>query len=213
MGEVVPDALSLGIKPVYASSTHDEESCMPEQDHRDQQNSTMESAPPARRSAWTTKQKLVRLVWATFGRLLWQIPFLRTPVLRMFGGSVGRSCRLSRTVDIIIPWNISIGDGVQVGDRVILYGLGPITIGAGTVIDVRAHLCAGSHDMRDTRFPLTRPPISIGSDCFIGVDAYIAPDVELGDRCRVQHRASVYRSFPGGTMLEGNPARPVGASS
>ena len=92
----------------------------------------------------------------------------------------------------------------------ILYALGPITVGSGTVVDVRAHLCAGSHDMRDTRFPLTRPPITIGEDCFIGVDAYIAPEVELGDRCRVRHRASVYRSFPADTVLEGNPARASG---
>ena len=137
-------------------------------------------------------------------------PRLRASLLRLFGGSVGSGCRLSRTVDIIIPWNIHLGNDVQVADRVILYGLGPITIGNGTVIDVRAHLCAGSHDMRDTRFPLTRPPISIGAGCFIGVDAYIAPDVTLGDGCRVLHRASVYKSFPEGTELVGNPARPSG---
>ena len=180
---------------------------MPQTETHDQQQAAMKSAPPARRSAWTTRQKILRMAWGTFGRLCWQVPMFRAPVLRLFGGTVGRDCRLARTIEITIPWNLSLGDGVQVGERVILYGLGPITIGPGTVIDVRAHLCAGSHDMRDTRFPLTRPPITIGAECFIGVDAYIAPDVVLGDRCRVLHRASVYKSFPAGTMLEGNPAR------
>lgn len=176
---------------------------------QDKQETVMASAPPARRSAWSLRQKIIRVVWSTFGRLCWQIGPLRAPVLRLFGGTVGRACRLPRSVDILIPWNVCLGERVRVGEGVILYALGPITIGSGTVIDVRAHLCAGSHDMRDTRFPLTRPPISVGADCFIGVDAYIAPDVVLGDRCRVRHRASVYRSFPDDTVLEGNPARPA----
>ncbi|MAA52835.1 MAG: colanic acid biosynthesis acetyltransferase WcaF [Phycisphaerae bacterium] len=174
------------------------------------QEAAMASAPPARRSAWTTRQKIVRVVWATIGRICWQVAPLRAPVLRLFGGTVGRDCRLARSIDILIPWNISLGDRVHIGEHVILYALGPISIGSGTVVDVRAHLCAGSHDMHDTRFPLTRPPITIGEDCFIGVDAYIAPEVELGDRCRVRHRASVYRSFPPETVLEGNPARSCG---
>lgn len=186
---------------------------MPQAETQDQQQAAMESVPPARRSAWTTRQKIMRLAWGTLGRLCWQVPMFRAPVLRLFGGTVGRNCRLARTIQVTIPWNVSLGDGVQVGERVILYCLGSITIGSGTVIDVRAHLCAGSHDMRDTRFPLTRPPITIGAGCFIGVDAYIAPDVELGDRCRVLHRASVYKSFPPGTMLEGNPARPSADTS
>jgi putative colanic acid biosynthesis acetyltransferase WcaF len=173
------------------------------------QGEAMKASPPVRRTAWTSRQRIVRLLWATVGRVLWQVPAFRSSVLRLFGGTVGARCRFARSVQITIPWNTIVGDDVQIGERVILYGLGPIRIGSGCVIDVRAHFCAGSHDMRDTRFPLTRPPITIGEKCFIGVDAYIAPDVELGSGCRVQHRASVYKSFPAGTTLEGNPARSV----
>ncbi|MEE3001923.1 MAG: hypothetical protein VX908_04410 [Planctomycetota bacterium] len=180
------------------------------QDHNQE---AMANEPPARRSAWTTRQKFIRLLWGTIGRVAWCIPALRSPVLRMFGGTVGRGCLLPRRVELTIPWNITLGDRVIIEERAILYSLGPITIGSDVVIEVRAHLCAGSHDMRDTRFPLTRPPITIGDRCHIGIDAYIAPDVVLGEGCRVMHRASVYSSHPGSTTLSGNPAKPIEAGT
>jgi putative colanic acid biosynthesis acetyltransferase WcaF len=102
-----------------------------------------------------------------------------------------------------------VGSNVEVGRDVILYTLGVITIGDGVVIDDLAHLCAGTHDYTDSRFPLVKPPITIGAGTFIGIDAYIAPGVSLGAGCRVWPRASVYRSFGDGTRLQGNPARPV----
>lgn len=165
---------------------------------------------PARRSVWTPREKLVRLVWATLGRLVWLIaPGARPGLIRLFGGRCGPGCRFAGSVDILIPWNIRCGSRVRVGERSILYALGPITIGDDTVLDQRAHLCAGTHDMADSRFPLLKPPITVGARCLIGADAYIGPEVVLGDDIRVWPRASVYKSFPDGSRLRGNPARPI----
>ncbi|UCD74936.1 MAG: hypothetical protein JSV91_14255 [Phycisphaerales bacterium] len=166
--------------------------------------------PPARRSAWTTKQKFIRLLWMTAGRFLWLLfPSARSALIRLFGGSAGRGCRFARGVEIVVPWNLHVGNNVQVEDRAILYTLGPITLGDNVVIDYRAHLCAGTHDMNDSTFPLLTPPISIGDGSFIGLDAYVGPNVTLGAGCRVWPRASVYRDFPDGTSLRGNPAQPA----
>ncbi|MHC4100641.1 MAG: LbetaH domain-containing protein [Planctomycetota bacterium] len=166
--------------------------------------------PPARRSVWTFRQKVIRLIWSTAGRAVWVCTAgLRPWLIRRFGGQVGPGCRFARSVDIIIPWNLHVGSNVEVGRDVILYTLGVITIGDGVVIDDLAHLCAGTHDYTDSRFPLVKPPITIGAGTFIGIDAYIAPGVSLGAGCRVWPRASVYRSFGDGTRLQGNPARPV----
>lgn len=163
--------------------------------------------PPARRSTWTSRQKLVRVAWGVLGRPLWVLlPGARSGLLRWFGARVGAECRFGRDVAITIPWTLDIGDGVEVADRAILYSLGPIRIGDRTRIDVRAHLCAGTHDMNDSRFPLLRPPIEIGADCVIGLDAYVGPDVVLGDGVTVAPRASVFRSFAGPGTLAGTPA-------
>jgi putative colanic acid biosynthesis acetyltransferase WcaF len=172
-------------------------------------NETPEVLPrPLRRSVWTPRQKLIRLAWGTVGRVLWVLlPGARASILRRFGGTVGRNCKFARSVAIAIPWNVKIGDNVEVGQHAILYSLGVITIGDSVIIDDFAHLCAGTHDMTDSRFPLLTPPITIGAGSFIGIDAYIGPNVTLGERCKVWPRSSVHSSAPSGTELCGNPAK------
>ena len=83
----------------------------------DRQQDAMVTAPPARRSAWTTRQKIIRLLWGTFGKFGWQFASLRPVMLRLFGGTVGTGCRLARRIDIAIPWNITLGDDVVVHER------------------------------------------------------------------------------------------------
>ena len=163
--------------------------------------------PPTRRSVWTPKQKVLRVLWTTVARAVWIVlPPARPGLIRLFGGRAGRNCRLARSVQIAIPWNVRLGDDVEVGEHAVLYSLGEITLGDSVVIDYGAHLCAGTHDMRDSRFPLLTPPITIGRGCFVGIDAFIGPNVTLGDGCRVWPRASVYRDCDGGVELRGNPA-------
>ena len=142
------------------------------------------------------------------GGALWRLlPPFRSQLLRFFGATIGARCSFASSVRIDVPWNLNIGDDVQVRDHAILYALGPITIGERSIIDRYAHLCAGSHDFTDPRFPLTRPPITLGKRCLVGLDAYIGPGVTLGDNAAVHPRASVHRDFPSDSNLAGNPAR------
>ncbi len=176
----------------------------------DAQTEAMEKAPPQRKSVWSMRDRIARLIWGTLGRLVWVCcPCFRVTVLRFFGAKVGTGCRIASSVEIIVPWHITMGNDCYIADHVILYSLGLITLGNNVRIDTKAHLCAGSHDMRDTTFPLTRPPISIGDDSFVGIDAYIGPNVSLGKGTCVHPRASVYKSYADGVELQGNPARPV----
>ncbi|MBX3321932.1 MAG: hypothetical protein KF757_02965 [Phycisphaeraceae bacterium] len=162
-----------------------------------------------RKTPWTLKQNIARTIWMTFGRVAWAfLPPFRTALIRIFGGKVGKNCVFSSSVEVTIPWNVTIGNNVRVRQGSIIYSLGPIAIGDNCVLDARSHLCAGTHDMSDPSFPLVRMPITLGDRCFVGIDSYIAPGVELGDDCRVWPRASVYKSFPKGTAIAGNPARP-----
>lgn len=163
------------------------------------------------RKEWSTRAKLVRVLWALAQPLfrfsprpLWG---WRRVMLRIFGAKVGRNAHIYPTVRIIIPWNLDLGDDCAVGDRAILYALGPITIGKRATVSQGAHLCAGTHDLRDPARPLLKPPISIGDDAWICADAFVGPGVTVGRGAVAGGRAVVVRDVDEECIVAGNPAR------
>jgi len=104
---------------------------------------------------------------------------------------------------------LDLSDQCAVGDRAILYALGPITIGPRATISQGAHLCAGTHDISYPDRPLLKPPITIGADAWIAADAFIGPNVLVGDGAIVGARAVVMKDVPGNTTVVGNPAHPI----
>jgi acetyltransferase-like isoleucine patch superfamily enzyme/glycosyltransferase involved in cell wall biosynthesis len=165
-------------------------------------------------SPWSFREKVIRAVWMLCGRPLFRISFhnwygLRAALLRLFGAKIGKEVRIRPTVHIEIPWTLDIRDGVTVGDYAILYSLGTITIGERTIISQYAHLCAGTHDHTDRRFPLIRDPIEIGPDAWIGADAFVGPNVRVGRLSVLGARSSAYRDIEPATVYVGNPARPL----
>ena len=138
-------------------------------------------------SSWTVRQQLRRLAWSAVQATAFRLSFhnwygLRNAMLRAFGARLGRRVRVRRTVRIEMPWHLTLADDVLIGDRVILYALGPISLGERTMVSQHAHLCAGTHDYRTPAYPLRRPPIAIGADCWVAADAFVGPGVTVGDR-------------------------------
>ncbi|MEO0672711.1 MAG: acetyltransferase, partial [Pseudomonadota bacterium] len=138
-----------------------------------------------RRPQWSRRERAVRVIWALTQPLFRCSPRIawgwRRGLLRLFGASVGADVHIHPTARIAIPWTLNFGDGAAIGDRAILYALGPMRIGAGVTISQNAHLCGGTHDHRDPAFPVVRSPITVADDVWIGADAFIGPGVEVGD--------------------------------
>lgn len=163
---------------------------------------------------WSRREQMGRILWA----LVWPLfrlsprPFwaCRRSLLRLFGARVGTGAHLYPTVDITIPWNLEIGDHAAVGDRAILYALGPITIGTNATVSQRAHLCAGTHDFRSPSMSLVKSPISVGDDAWICAEAFVGPGVDIGAGAVVGARAVVMRNVPPGFVVAGNPAQKIG---
>jgi putative colanic acid biosynthesis acetyltransferase WcaF len=165
-------------------------------------------------SPWTTRQKIGRMLW----KLVYSVAFLpsfpssyrwRAMLLRLFGARLGTNVRFRRTVKIEIPWHLTIGSHVSIGDRAILYALGKITIGDRSFVSQYAHLCAGTHDYRTSDYPLIRSPITIGEDVWIAADAFVGPGVTIADRALVGARAVVVKDVPEQMIVAGNPARVI----
>ena len=153
----------------------------------------------AGRAAWALATPLFRLS----PRVLWG---WRRLLLRGFGARIGADVHVHPSVRIAIPWTLTIGAGSAVGERAILYGLGPIRIGARVTVSQGAHLCAGTHDWRDPAMPLVKASIEVGDDAWICADAFVGPGVTVGQGSIVAARACVMRDVAPGLIAEGNPA-------
>jgi putative colanic acid biosynthesis acetyltransferase WcaF len=165
-------------------------------------------------SPYSPQEKMARMAWALAGNVIFRCTFhnwyrLRAAVLRLFGARLGKNVRIRRSVRIEIPWNLTIGDDVSIGDHAILYALGPISIGDRSFVSQYGHLCAGTHDHTRLDYPLIRSPITIGTDCWIAADVFVGPDVTIGDGTIVGARASVFSNLPSNVIAGGNPAKPL----
>jgi putative colanic acid biosynthesis acetyltransferase WcaF len=157
----------------------------------------------ARRTMW-------RLVESTVFR--WSLPRAigwRCRLLRWFGATLGTGVNVRRTARILHPWLLTMADWSSLADDAVVYNIGPVSIGAHSVVSHGAYLCAGTHDYTIPNLPLLRPPIVIGAGVWICMQAYIGPGVTVGDNTVVGARAVVASSLPPGMVCAGNPARVI----
>ena len=159
--------------------------------------------------SWSNRDMLWRIVWAAAWPLfrfsprpLWG---WRRAMLRVFGARIGAQVHVYPTAQITMPWHLRIGDQTAIGDRVILYALGSVHIGARVTISQNAHLCAGTHDRRRADRPLVKAPIFVGDDAWVCADAFVGPNVRIGAGAVLGARAVAMRDLQAGAVGFGNP--------
>lgn len=160
---------------------------------------------------WSKGELFGRILWAACYPLFRLSPRIfwgwRRFLLRLFGAKIGDQAHIYPTVQITIPWNISIGNKSAVGNHAILYALGPINIGDRATISQGAHLCAGTHDISRNDRPLVKASIIIENDAWIAADAFIGPNVTIGSLAIIGARAVVMKNIPAKQIAVGNPAK------
>lgn len=165
-------------------------------------------------SPYSTREKAARMLWGLVQATLFRLSFhswygWRRAVLVAFGARLDPVVRIRRSVRIECPWNLAVGHDSAIGDRVVLYCLGPVSIGSRVTVSQGAHLCAGTHDFTRRAMPLVRPRISVGDDAWICADAFVGPSVDVGAGAILGARAVAMRSLDPWTIYAGNPARAV----
>lgn len=157
------------------------------------------------RSAVTVQ--LWRVVYTVFFRHSPQFLYgWRRFLLRSFGATVGKKVIIRPTAQITYPWKLILGDYCWIGDEVVLYTLGSITIGSNAVVSQRSYLCTGTHDYNSAHFDIESHPIVIGEKCWLATDVYVGPGVSIGDGTVVGARSSVFKDLPAGKVCLGTPA-------
>ena len=178
-------------------------------------NPRLDVAANRRAMKYRRREMLGRVLWSMTRPLFRLSPrplfAWRRLLLRLFGAAVGSHVHVYPSARIVLPWNLEIGDWSSIGDDVLVYSLGRVTIGQRVTVSHRAHLCAGTHDYRRPDMPLLKPPITIGDDAWVCADAFVGPNVRVGAGAVVGAAAVVVHDVPAWQVVAGNPARIIGA--
>lgn len=130
---------------------------------------------------------------------------------------MGEGARVASSAILHSPESIRLGPRAFVGDQVLIWGAGGVSIGEDSIIAAQTVITSQSHDVTASRrgelFSQTRDDafIAIGANVWIGAHATILPGVKIGDGAVVAAGAVVRSSVLAGTVVAGVPARIVRA--
>lgn len=122
-------------------------------------------------------------------------------LLKCFGAKIGKKVLIRPSVRITYPWKVEIGDYSWIGDDVVLYSLGSISIGSNSVVSQNCYLCTGNHDFFSQAFTITQKSIVLGNQSWLAFGTFVSPGVNIGDRCFVRALSKVNSDIKDGTVL------------
>jgi putative colanic acid biosynthesis acetyltransferase WcaF len=163
---------------------------------------------------WSVAEKIKRLIWQNlvkpcFLLLPRSANNVRIFLLRMMGARIGKRCLIEPKVNVLMPWNLDMADFVVIGREVNIYNYATVTIDSMTVVSQFTFLCTGSHDYTHPHMPLTWAPITIGSECWVAADVFIAPGVSIGNGTVIGARSVVTKDMPEWVVCAGHPCKPI----
>lgn len=163
---------------------------------------------------WDRRTKIKRGVWEYFVRPIYRLvpgrrARLRVSLLRMMGAKIGTGCTIEPHVDVLIPWELEIGDHVAIGHHAHIQNFTKVTIGSMSVISQYAYLGTGTHDYTHPHFNLVFHPITIEPESWVAASAFIGPGVTLGRGCVIGAASVVMKDMPSWSVCAGNPCRVI----
>jgi len=129
---------------------------------------------------------------------------------RVIGINRGAGWPVHFTSRVVAAEKVQIGRASYPGDMPGCYiqAMNGIIIGDYCLFGPNVGLVSASHDPENPKRHLPSGPIKLGDHCWIGMNAVILPEVELGPKTTVGAGAVVTGSFPEGhCVIAGNPAR------
>lgn len=161
-------------------------------------------------------ERVGRVAWCAVYLLMFR--FSPTPIfrrwrvllLRLFRARVDWSANVYPSARIWAPWRLKMGSHSCIAAGAWIYNVGRIELEERALVSQRVTLCAASHDIRSSNFPLQRLPITIRRDAWIAAEAFVAGGVTVGSGAVVGARAVVSKCVDPWVVVAGNPARVVG---
>jgi acetyltransferase-like isoleucine patch superfamily enzyme len=131
---------------------------------------------------------------------------------------------LGRNVEVGGGGFIYIGDRTSIQDRCII--LGNVKIGSNCIFSYNVYISSGKHQFNiapyfpikyqdydlsvsENMFNCTRGSISIGDDCFVGINVVIMPGITIGKGAVIGSNSVVVRDVEPYSIVAGSPAREI----
>jgi putative colanic acid biosynthesis acetyltransferase WcaF len=130
----------------------------------------------------------------------------RRLILVAFGAKIDPTARIYGQTDIWWPPHLTVGRYAVIAPRAICYNVAPITVGDFAVVSQGAHLCTGTHDVDDPRFPLRARPITVAPQAWVAAEAFVGPGVTVGEGAVLGARGVSFRDLEAWAVHAGNPA-------
>jgi acetyltransferase-like isoleucine patch superfamily enzyme len=106
--------------------------------------------------------------------------------------------------------NITIGKNVFLNTGCTFQDRGGITIGDGTQIGQNVVLCTLNHGMAPEKRHITYPsPIVLGKNVWIGAQATVVPGITVGENAIIAAGAVVTKDVPANAIVAGVPAQVI----
>ncbi|WP_415906481.1 hypothetical protein ACMXYX_03370 [Neptuniibacter sp. QD72_48] len=158
------------------------------------------------------KRSMWFFCWIVFFRFS-PIPLFkwRVLLLRLFGSDIDISARVYPSVKIWCPANLIIGKKSTIGPYSHIYNQGRITLEDRVILSQGSYLCASTHDYNDPIHPLILAPIIVKDNVWVCADAFIGPNVVLGQGSVIGARAVVTKNTEDWFVYAGNPAQKLKA--
>lgn len=125
---------------------------------------------------------------------------------------IGEHSIIKEGVIIQVFGRLVVGKGTQINPYTVIYG-GNIQIGNGVMIAPHVMIASGNHDYIQKEVPmisageLTKGPIIIGNDVWIGAHSTICDGVIIGDGAVIAAGSVVTKHVPPYSVVGGVPAK------
>ena len=134
------------------------------------------------------------------------------PALAGLLGAVGAGARIEAPFQCAYAHNIHLGEGAYLNFGCVILDHAPVRIGRASMLGPHVQIYTVEHHReagpRRAGMEICRP-VTIGDDVWIGGGAIILSGVSISDGAIVGAGAVVTRDVAAGTVVAGNPARPI----
>lgn len=169
---------------------------------------------PYARPAFSAGNRIRRAVWGLCWAIFYRLsprPFFawRALLLRMFGATLGPTCKFYPSSRVWAPWNLTCADLVAVGDGAEIYNPAPVRLGSHAILSQNAYLCGATHDFDDPAFPLLAYAMEVGPYAWVCARASVAPGVSVGEGAVLGLASVATRDLEPWGVYAGSPAAKV----